>query len=332
MFKEYEVLLFALIFFIIAIVSYIISKKSENKGHHDSQGIRDLDTKTKTLQSIHLPEIQPKEKSVTEDKPKKKKIITPNKNITKDSFKDFSGIKLLVAEDNVINQKVISALLADSGILLSMANDGQEALDILHEENDFLLILMDANMPVMDGYEASRKIISNDNLKHIPIVALSGDVAEYDIKRMHEAGMQEHLSKPLRLDALYNIIYTHEQNKEEKQKEQNVLNTEIGLNICGGDEEFYKEILNEFLQDYADSADTISYFLQHKQYQKANAILLDIIGVSANIGALELNKIAKELKSTLKESTQELYTQSLLQDYSYKFKALLHAISEYNSI
>lgn len=328
MLRDYDILLFALLFFIIAIIFYFISKKSSKNEYSDLAELKSLDLEEKKLQSIEVPEIKPQTQEYQHVRVKKE-LPADNKEITKDSFKEFAGIKILVAEDNIINQKVISALLADSGILISMANDGQEALDILHEENDFLVILMDANMPVMDGYEASQKIISNDNLKHIPIVALSGDVADYDIKKMHEAGMKEHLAKPLRLDALYNILYAHVQNQKEIEKEQNILNTEIGLNICGGDKEFYKEILNEFLEDYTDSPDTISYFLSQKRYQEADAHLLDIVGIAANIGALEFNKTAKELKSILKEDSQELHAESILQEYYKDFETLSATIVKY---
>jgi len=106
------------------------------------------------------------------------KLREPNKDlpsITKDNFKEFEGLRLLIAEDNLINQKVIVGLLKDSGINIKIANDGQECLDILAEDPNYPIILMDAHMPRIDGLEATRQIRANPAYDHITVMALSGD-------------------------------------------------------------------------------------------------------------------------------------------------------------
>ena len=202
------------------------------------------------------PEVENNEHRRKNDTTIQKRNVPSHGKITKQHFSEFSGQRILVAEDNVINQKVINGLLAGSGINIVMADDGQIALDILEKDSDFLLVLMDAHMPRVDGFEATRAIRSNPKYDHILVVALSGDTASDDIAKMKAAGMAEQLEKPLRMDSLYDILYayTGQESKEENSDYSEVvmtkaLNGEKGLATCGGDEEFYHEILNELLKN-----------------------------------------------------------------------------------
>ena len=112
------------------------------------------------------------------------RVVPNHEKITKENFKEFAGIHLLIAEDNLINQKVIKGLLAGTGIKISMADDGKDALDMLKAHNDYFMILMDAHMPNIDGFEATKIIRSMPEYNKLPIVALSGDIAPDDIKKM----------------------------------------------------------------------------------------------------------------------------------------------------
>jgi CheY-like chemotaxis protein len=132
--------------------------------------------------------------------------IPAQANITKDDFKTFIGSKVLITEDNMINQKVIMGLLGSSGINLKLAEDGQEALDILEEDAPFDLILMDINMPVMDGYEATRRIRENRHYDSMPIVAFTGLNLKDEIEKMREVGMNAHMAKPLNIGRIYSVF------------------------------------------------------------------------------------------------------------------------------
>jgi CheY-like chemotaxis protein len=236
-----------------------------------------------------------------------KRAVPPHAKIVKDDFKEFSGQRILLAEDNIINQKVIQGLLAESGIEISVANDGVEALDILEKDNNFMMILMDAHMPRMDGFEATQKIRSNPNYDHIIVVALSGDTAADDIRKMNEAGMTEHLEKPLKMDALYDLLYAYipNDNQNNNSSSYSELDIEEGLEISGNDNSFYHEILNEFIKSYKDAHEKIDSLVKHNNIQNADRLLLDIIGVSANIGATKLNKTAVRLKTSLAGNDNE---------------------------
>lgn len=262
-----------------------------------------------------------------------KRPVPPHDKITKHHFCEFSGERIMVAEDNPINQKVIMGLLAESGIELVMANDGQEALEILENDSNFVMILMDANMPRMDGFEATRSIRANPKYDHILIVALSGDTATDDIQKMKDAGMDEQLAKPLRMDALYNILYAYTDHHAHKNRpvateEIKMLNIERGLETCGGDEAFYREILSEFIADYADASQQLGELLRANDMQGADALLLDIIGVSENIGAHVLGESASAMKLALKDTDERNYF-SLFDQYQMQFEKLLGEIRAY---
>ena len=256
----------------------------------------------------------------------KKRDVPAHQKITKDDFKEFLGTRILIAEDNIINQKVIQGLLAESGIEIVMADDGIETLEILQHDNDFSLILMDAHMPRLDGFETTKKIRMNPEYNHIPVIALSGDTAADDVRKMQEAGMVEHLEKPLKMDALYDVLYAYT-NIQNNDMPNESLDTEEGLYICGGDENFYKEILQEFLSNYTNSAQELTKLIQNNQLQEADKLLLDIIGVTANIGATKLTQIAQELKSAINNQQDDI--ESLLQTYTTELTTLIHTITTY---
>ena len=265
----------------------------------------------------------------------RKRSVPNHTKITKQHFKEFAGIKILVAEDNLINQKVITGLLADTGIEITLADDGQEALDILETDSDFTIILMDAHMPRVDGFEATRIIRANPDYAHIVVVALSGDTAADDIKKMSDAGMQEHLEKPLRMDALYDIIYAYTGTTQEQNSEEYIhvvatkeLNGDKGLEICGGDEEFYNEILTEFVATYENSTNKLSTLLNSGDLVQADKLLLDIIGVTANIGADPLNRVSSTIKEALKDTQEKSYL-TLLEQYKEHLEELIVDIKEY---
>ncbi len=280
------------------------------------------------------------ETQVEEEKEKlnktiQKRAIPNHGKITKQNFTEFNGTRILVAEDNLINQKVLTGLLAGSGIDVVIANDGQEALDILEEDSDFLMILMDAHMPRVDGFEATRIIRKNPDYDHILVVALSGDTAADDIAKMKNAGMAEQLEKPLRMAELYDIFYAYSGEKKEQNSSEYIevfmtkdLNGDKGLEICGGDEKFYKEILNEFISTYSDSTQELGDLLQNGQLKEADKVLLDIIGITANIGADPLNEIAHEIKVALSDTQEKSYL-TLIDQYKIHLENLIKDVKNY---
>ena len=120
-------------------------------------------------------------------------------------LRDFSHLKVLVAEDNTVNQLVIKAVLENMGVKPVIVDDGAKAVDAVQEGN-FDLVLMDCQMPVLDGYEATAKIRKIPSLKHLPIVALTADVDVESKQRAINVGMSDHLSKPVIVEQLVKCL------------------------------------------------------------------------------------------------------------------------------
>jgi len=122
--------------------------------------------------------------------------------------RENKDIKILIAEDSSINQKIMKSILDRMKIKCSIASDGQEVIDMF-KNGSFSLILMDIEMPILDGIEATKNILSyikENNLKDIPIIALTANDQDTHIKEYIEAGMKECLSKPINADKLKEII------------------------------------------------------------------------------------------------------------------------------
>lgn len=352
MFNEYqlEIIVAAAMVVGILVFYFIFKRSSTPQTHIDKSEKKDMpegaaQEKIKVVTEIkeedfgvitpahedNLKDVTSRRKS---DKTIQKRSVPEHGKITKQNFSEFAGERILIAEDNLINQKVLLGLLAESGIELVMANDGQEALDILEHDTNFVMILMDAHMPRVDGFQATRSIRANPQYDHILVVALSGDIASDDIQKMKDAGMSEQLAKPLRMEALYDIIYayTGKETYKDKFRETAVitknLDADKGLQMCGGDEDFYREILSEFITDYSNSSDKLGELLRSNNLQAADAYLLDIIGVTANIGAHTLGEIASNLKLALSDTREQSYF-SLFDRYKIQLVRLMQDIREY---
>jgi CheY-like chemotaxis protein len=134
--------------------------------------------------------------------------IKPNRIITKHSVRDSSyesNSKILLAEDNITNQKLIVILLAKMGFICDVAENGKEAVEACRKQN-YSLLLMDCQMPIMSGYEATAEIRKNEgDTKHTIIIALTADAMKGDKEKCIAAGMDDYLSKPVRKEELVNI-------------------------------------------------------------------------------------------------------------------------------
>ncbi len=340
--NQYFIETLAMIVVITSVIIYaIVRKPSIPQETHNEEETKKVEVEEKLIEDSYAPESEkiqekPIEEEVVPTIKRTKRELQAHGKITKDDFTTFKGTKILIAEDNFINQKVIKGLLADSGIKITMTNDGQECINALKEDTNFALVLMDAHMPVMDGFQATRHIRKTPEYEHIPVIALSGDTAADDIRNMMNVGMEEHLEKPLRMDALYDILYMYTTGEEATQvtKEVKVKEYDIefdinqGLEICGGDKEFYLEILNEFMDNYSRSADKVQEYLNANNSAEADKLLLDITGLAANIGADYLNRAALDLKLSIASPDDMAYI-TALKTFKRTLKHITELIQEY---
>jgi CheY-like chemotaxis protein len=117
-----------------------------------------------------------------------------------------SPARILVVEDNQVNQKVVTAVLRKRGFTIELANDGQEALNKLDKSAAFDLVLMDVQMPVLDGLEATRLIRREQRWSSLPIIAMTAHAMNGDKERCLEAGMNGYISKPVHPSLLLSTV------------------------------------------------------------------------------------------------------------------------------
>ncbi len=127
---------------------------------------------------------------------------------TSSPIKDLSGLHLLLVEDVFLNQHVMKALLESKGARVSVADDGQQALDVLQGVDTIDLVFMDLRMPVLDGFSATKQIHNNKSksIRTTPVVALTADATSHEKARCFEVGMDAYLSKPVELDDLCQVV------------------------------------------------------------------------------------------------------------------------------
>lgn len=132
--------------------------------------------------------------------------------ITQNISHDFSGLRILLADDNFLSREITKAILEETGFMVDTVENGQEEVEQLCAPKPYRydLILSDVQMPVMNGHDAARAIraLENPELASIPIVALSADYYEKDIQAALDCGMDAHLAKPLDIHALTKTLTT----------------------------------------------------------------------------------------------------------------------------
>ncbi|MCK9372530.1 MAG: response regulator [Sulfuricurvum sp.] len=134
------------------------------------------------------------------------KKYSENKSHFKEHIKQLAGSRILLVEDNLINQRVIRSLLKGSGIEIISVQNGREALKTIQNESPFDLVLMDINMPEMNGYDATKAIRLLPKFDGLAIIALTGDVSNSDKTKAYDAGMDEVLEKPINIQEFYSIL------------------------------------------------------------------------------------------------------------------------------
>jgi two-component system sensor histidine kinase/response regulator len=236
----------------------------------------------------------------------------------------IAGAKVLLVEDNELNQQLATELLNAAGLKVVVAGDGQQAIEAI-SAMAFDVVLMDMQMPVMDGVTATLELRKHEKYRNLPIIAMTANVMESDVKKCLDSGMNDYLSKPIAPEVLFckllKWIKPHPRKKLDEtihekpdyltgvEDEGNIeipilpgIDTELGLKRVMGKKALYLDLLKKYMENQAAAPVQIRDSLDNQDFQTAERLAHSAKGVSGNIGATELQGIAAELEKTIREN------------------------------
>ena len=239
----------------------------------------------------------------------------------------LQGAYILLVEDNEINQNVAVDLLDNYGVKVKIAVNGKEALEILENET-FDGVLMDCQMPVMDGYTASRKIREQEKFKDLPIIAMTANVMTGDHERSLQAGMNDHIGKPIHINEMLYIMSkwitpsnpsttpvhpSSEKNlSEETLPDIPGINSKSGLTRLQGDIQLYRKILSMFVHDYSEFESSFKAAQQGEDKEATTRYAHSLKSSAGSIGAEEIEKAAQILETACKKNKPKQEIDKLL--------------------
>jgi two-component system sensor histidine kinase/response regulator len=232
----------------------------------------------------------------------------------------FRGYRILLVEDNPVNQRVAQRLLQKMAANVTLANNGAEALERL-AESTFDAVLMDCQMPVMDGFTATRRIreseLQSGRAKRLPIIALTANVMSADREHCIAAGMDAHLGKPIEPAQLIDCLGRY--------LKPDVVRPEVDMSalreLTGGDAEFEKELVETFVSSGDQCLAEILSALHVSDFDTISKRAHTLKGASANIHAAGLAAAASNLESAARASSvREI--DDLVQQLSKKLQAV----------
>ena len=228
----------------------------------------------------------------------------------------LSGAHLLLVEDNEINQELAVELLEAAGLTITVAGDGQQALDILQTQ-EFDGVLMDCQMPIMDGYEATREIRKQEQYTDLPVIAMTANAMAGDKEKVIAAGMNDHIAKPIDESAMFITLAEWIDIPEERRVIQDItevkedtavvipeldgIDTAKGIKQLGGNEKLYLKILTKFKVSQADTVQRIQAAINENNPGTAEREAHTLKGLAGNIGAKDLQHVARTIEIQVKE-------------------------------
>ena len=251
-------------------------------------------------------------------------------------------LRVLVVDDDELNQRMMRLILTREGHDVYIACDGKDALSAV-EAREFDIILMDLQMPVMDGIEASRKIRKAENGgKNSYIVALTASYLPEKGQELFEAGIDNYIAKPFDVEHLRQMLdygldhrKSRRQNLDDSMGEISVSATQpdidiaAGIKMVGGDEEIYRELLVDFIEKLPEKINKIEKFLLDKNLDDLGRVAHNIKGVSANLGALQLNEYANNLEKCVSEGYTVISLEIIVREFKEISQKFITGASSY---
>ena len=249
----------------------------------------------------------------------------------------FDGIRVLLVEDNELNQEVAASIIRKRGAVLTIAWNGQEAVDLVQHQS-FDLVLMDLHMPIMGGIEATLQIHKLAQGKNLPIIAMTAAVMTEDRRRCTEAGMVDFIPKPVEPEDICRVLRTYTQSELEipvillpaAPLESNLVFDSVqGLNRLDGDHALQQRLLFSFLEQNRNLSQHLDQLLSEKKINKAIDLIHAVKGVAANLSAVALsiasNRLLEELRDDIQPTSITVFDAIL----NETFKQIQHYIYDY---
>ncbi len=232
----------------------------------------------------------------------------------------LAGVRILLAEDNRINQNVARELLESVGIIVEVANNGEEAVHILQDRGDeFDGVLMDVQMPVMDGYEATKVIRANPVLNEIPVIAVTAHAMQGDRDKCLQAGMNDYVAKPITPELLFSVLtrwtrpehmetmrrnglsaITGSEGKHDYPDTLPGIHVESGVARMAGNLNSYVRMLQD-LHSFGNEVVAKMPALIREDLQAAAREIHTLKGSAANLSAYQLQDISVKFELAIKE-------------------------------
>ena len=233
----------------------------------------------------------------------------------------LSGVRILLAEDNRINQNVAVELLESVGIIVEIANNGQEAVNILHDRgSEFDAVLMDIQMPVMDGFEATAIIRENPALTDLVVIAVTAHAMQGDRDKCLRVGMNDYVAKPITPELLFSVLtrWTRPDYAENIHREKQIasfnrlesgvelpeslpgIHVQSGVARMAGNVKAYCRMLKDLLT-FGKATTAKMLRLVKEDMDKAVREAHTLKGTAANLSAKDLQKVSLEFEMALRE-------------------------------
>ena len=253
----------------------------------------------------------------------------------------LAGIQILLVEDNEINQQIARELLESAGATVKVTNNGKEAVDTLftgQQPPPFDLVLMDLQMPVMDGYQATVKIRSDARFASLPIIAMTAHATMEEKQRCLATGMDDHLAKPIDPALLFETICRIARPTSAPMKASTSspsaapthdlpaiegINAADGIERLAGNRQLYLTLLRLFLDRQAEVPTLLAEQLKSGDLSTAERTIHTVRGTAANLSIIEVQASATALEAAIHERSDPSHIERLRQRFSDVLQDLL---------
>ncbi len=281
----------------------------------------------------------------------------------KDTLKTIKGASVLLVEDNEINQQVAREILSGAGLEVTLAINGQEAVDAVRQ-NKFDAVLMDIQMPVMDGYTATREIRNlKSEIRNVPVIAMTAHAMTGDREKSLQVGMNDHVAKPIDPEALFTTLLKWIKPMSDRDDTRSLgteasinskvedsdgshipspaagnddlppslagFDLEAGLKRLQGNRRLYRKLLLDFGKGYREASENIHNALIANDIKQVHSLVHNIKGLAGNLSATGLQDAAAKMDSSVKKalSDGELVPGQLDSNFSALKKSLDDALA-----